>query len=511
MPKLRLVLSMLLVFSMLLAGCAGTPAPVPRPGEEPIDPSLHAIYINQYGELTGPGKGDPSPGDRQDPALAHQDAAYVARIIEHFKDARKTQPELGLTIFVHGGLNRYDTAWRRAETFAADMLRDRQYVVFVGWNAGGITNYFDHLLRIRAGENNPRLGIPTSPLIAIGDLTRSIVNIPTAWYRTVADPASVTTWYTNHVEIEYERRIAGLKNAGFHVVNNGPHRGVGASYWTILNPVKLLTAPAVDGLGSGAWDSMLRRTDLVLSKPLAYEGKLPAPAPVPAEAAAATPAPSPPVTAPAPACACDEPQSQKEANELADTAVTRFLKEWSNDDSLRGVKINLIGHSMGSIVANNILARHPALHVDNVVFMGAAAPIKDIENGVVPWMRRPSNTESRFYNLSLDPYREIGENDAYDFLPRGSLLHWIDNIFGEVNSFKDRSAGGWWNIIRTAQDVFPEQVRQRVHLTRFPIGRKAEMGPQEHGQFDNYCFWREAYWRAETPLAAHPACATPPP
>jgi hypothetical protein len=121
-------------------------------------------------------------------------------------------------------------------------------------------------------------------------------------------------------------------------------------------------------------------------------------------------------------------------------------------------------------------------------------------------MRRPGNDLSRFYNLSLDPYREIGENEFYDFVPRGSLLHWIDNIFGQVNSFKDRSAGGWWNIVRTAEDVFPEPVRTRVWLTRFPIGGP-EMGPQEHGGFDAYCFWRPSYWQAHTPLLRYPACA----
>ena len=238
---------------------------------------------------------------------------------------------------------------------------------------------------------------------------------------------------------------------------------------------------------------MLRRTDLVLSKPVAYEGRLPQQDLPPAP-------PTPPGVA---------PPVQKEAKELVDTAATRFLKEWINDGSLGDVPIDLIGHSMGAIVANNILARHPALNFDNVVFMDAAARIKDIENGVVPWMRRPDRAGARFYNLSLDPYREISENEFYDFVPRGSLLHWIDNIFGEVNTFKDRTAGGWWNIVRTAEDVFPESVRRRVYLTRFPIGA-SDKGPQEHGDFDSYCFWRPDYWTAGTPLLAHPACARTP-
>jgi len=494
MPKSFAILC--LVPALILAGCAA--GPQPRPGTPPVDPNLHAIYIDQHGELQekpGAAPSPPAASAVQDPTLARKDDAYSARIIANFKREREARPNLALTIFVHGGLNRADSAWARAAAFSADMLREGQYALFVGWNSGGYTNYFDHLFRIRAGEYKPRQALLTSPIVVIGDAARSIVNIPTAWYRTVADPLSVTTWYTRSVELEYDQRIRVLDHLQINVSNKPPYRGVGASYWTILNPVKLLSAPVVDGFGSGAWDSMLRRTDLVLSKPIAYEGRQPKRSweeLEPAARAAAMPGVG----------AAFVPETK----ELADTAVTRFLKDWINDESLRGVPITLIGHSMGAIVVNNILARHPALSIDKVVFMGAAARIKDVENGVVPWMRRPGNDRSEFYNLSLDPYREIGENEFFDFVPRGSLLHWIDNIFGEVNSFKDRTVGGWWNVVRTAEDVFPEPVRKRVYLTRFPIGA-AGMGPQEHGDFDSYCFWRASYWKAQTPLMTYPECA----
>lgn len=69
--------------------------------------------------------------------------------------------------------------------------------------------------------------------------------------------------------------------------------------------------------------------------------------------------------------------------------------------------MELIGHSMGTIVAVNILARHAELRIDNLVFMGAAARIKEVENAVAPWLQR--NPNSQFWNLSLDPYREMGE------------------------------------------------------------------------------------------------------
>lgn len=54
-----------------------------------------------------------------------------------------------------------------------------------------------------------------------------------------------------------------------------------------------------------------------------------------------------------------------------------------------------------------------------------------------------THPHSRFFNLSLDPYNEIAERTYYDFISRGSLLMWIDDTFGTVNSFRDRTFGKW--------------------------------------------------------------------
>lgn len=469
----------LLFGCLLLAGLAGC-GMAQRVDDERSDgeqtPSAtarqHAIYIDGLGKLRN--AEDPSLGVS---AGAYAlESAYTDRIIAHFKTLRSKNPKLRLTLFIHGGLNTYTTAWGRADIFSQAMLRDGHYPVFVGWNSGFFANYADHALRIRKGEHSVAKSVPTLPIVLLQDFTRSIIHIPEAWYRELRDPVVVSKSFFTDLEENANARIHDLRdNKQFTIHDGGPITGVGASYWSILNPAKLLTAPIVDGFGTGSWKAMLRRTDLVLSKPEAFEGPMP------------------------------------DAESYADTAVTTFLKRWESDPALRDVPITLIGHSMGTIVANNILARHPGLPIDQVVYMGAAARIKDVENVLVPWMRRPGNT-ARFYNLSLDPYREISENNYYDFGPRGSLLHWIDHVFGDVNSFKDRAAGGWWNMARTAADIFPAEmsgapgVRLRVSLTRFPIGGP-EMGPQKHGEFDNFCFWRESFWKAEGPQQPFPDCA----
>lgn len=454
-----------LMLAFLLTGCATTQQ---SPPESPFDARRHAIYIDQFGNIKEPNRPQKNGSIEALPATAQDDRTYVRNMVENFVKLRETNSALKFTVFVHGGLNTFENFWRRTNRYSEAMLNDGQYAVFVGWNSGPFSNYFDHLFRIRKGQRRPFLGPVSAPFVLIEDMARSIAHLPAAWYMSFMDPLAITIPVEVLEEKDYDYRRGRLDQLTFNVHSEGPYKGtgVGGTYATIINPVKLVTAPFVDGLGAGSWDSMLRRTDLVLSKAAAFEGEL----------------------------------TSETPPDYADTAVTLLLKtiEHLSDDLRKQGKppihVNLIGHSMGTIIVNNILARHPRLHVDNVVFMGAAARVKDVENGVVPWLVRQDNS-AQFFNLSLDPYREMSENTYFDLFPRGSLLHWIDNIFGEVNSFKDRTAGGWWNIIRTAEDVFPFDVRPRVHLTRFPIGKTH--GPQKHGEFDDYYFWCDRFWMAQ--------------
>ncbi|PXX16509.1 alpha/beta hydrolase family protein DUF900 [Nitrosomonas ureae] len=428
MMKFNALIFVLLTF---LSGCSSIP------GNSEI--VSHQIYIDKRGDLVNP--------INKNPILENAAVdAYVNKIAEDFKKSGKNK----VTIFIHGGLNTFQNATEKASQLLEQFDDKDSYPIFIGWQAGPFTNYLDHLFFIRNGERRPVLGFITSLFVLIEDVAKSVAKTPRAIIETFLSQASVPKSINSKEEQAYYASKLDLEMAQperkINLHTKGDTTGLGfIDVASIINPIKLVTAPFVDGLGTGTWDSLVRRTDLLITRDTSFNG-------------------------------IDNPE----------TALEKILERLS--ELPNKPKIDLIGHSMGTIVAINIMARKPKLNYSNIVFMGAAARIKDLEYVVVPIMQ--NNQEVQFYNLSLDPYRELSESHYLDSVPRGSLLIWIDSFFSNVSSFGDKTAGSWFNIVRSANTVFPESVKSRVHLTRFGINS----GPQEHGDFDEYKFWRHDFW-----------------
>lgn len=442
--------------------------------------SAHMLYIDAHGRLHSP--------------LTHNVVTNEAGYVEHM--LLKASQSKSITIFIHGGLNRWKTAIARPRELARCIMEDGTYPIFIGWSSNPVGNYWDHLIRLRRGKSQPLwLGLPSAPFVLLEDIARSIVRTLPALYKEVNDPLDIermrsrpelTGAMLDADRQQLQRLVEGAKSKipGVTLLTSG--EGVPESYMTAVNPAKLISAPLVDGIGTGIWASLLRRTDFVLDRSEDYE----------------TNAPIDPA----------DPQH-------ADTAATYLLKRLTEQQAQQKGPdtINLIGHSMGTFVATNILARHPDLEFSNIVFLAAAAPLKSLESVVAPWLAK--HNESHFYNLTLDPDLEISDRVFYDFAPRGSLLNWIDGIFASVNSFKDRSAGSWSNISQAADEIFAAGceiknvkknaicVKERVHLTRFGVGN--DRGPQKHGEFDEYFFWRPEFWAPKEGISIKMVRGTP--
>lgn len=477
MRTMRLFAVVLLFLSV--TGCATTGQRTDAYYLETVkDLRLYQLYVDQYGNLL-------NPGDSRQKIRREEEAQYIKDILDNFSKQSETYEDrnkediqkgikqpLSLTVFIHGGLNSFKSATERVQDVKDQMLKEGKYPLFISWNSAPISNYKDHLVYLRRGRLQRVLGPLSSPFILLEDALRSIARIPASTYEVIFGQNSAFDTQITKYDIEQREakkvRSALRSGAGFTIHDDEDDNDGGLTprdWLTVWNPVKLITAPFVDGLGTGAWDSMLRRTDLVLRRDVSSNGFRSA---------------------------------------FEPTAANQFFNRFGED--FEQVNISLIGHSMGAIVANNIISRYPTMRFQNIVYMAAACRIKDIEYVVVPYLQR--NDFAQFYNLSLHPYRDISENAAYDFLPRGSLLMWIDQTFGQPNSFADRTAGYWFNIIRAAESIFPNDgslnqsaygektsLQTRVHLTRFAI----EVGPKKHGDFNEarFGYWRDSFWRGE--------------
>lgn len=468
----RLLAVLALVPPLVLSGCAATQRsqagdPLPTAAND-VKVELYQIYIGSQGELL-----DPYTRKQVD-----DERGYLDEIFKNIARVNREQQAQGrgqttLTIFIHGGLNTFDNATDRVNRVHARMLDEGKYPLFISWDSGFPGNYRDHLFVVRRGIHRPKVGTLTSPIVFMEDLARSVVHIPYALYNVFFGQRSMYHFYTTAEERAAENSRATLdRERNFHLHplapdrNNLGHSAVKEGLW--LNPVKIATAPLIDGLGKGAWNSMLRRTDLVLHRARDFYGR-------PIEEVERAQVPKDP-------CA---------RMHVASTAAAEFFRRWE-DGCEQGVDIPaiLVAHSMGAIIANNILAKYPKIHYNHIVYMAAAAPLKDVETVVAPYLQ--AHEQTRFYNLSLHPDREVNEAHYYDVIPRGSLLVWIDDTLADINSFQDRTTGTWHNIMRSANQVFKdEHVRRRVHLTRFGV---RDGSPQNHGDFGKCPFWREGFW-----------------
>lgn len=431
----------LMILLGILVGLNGCSSQLNNRQQQQIEQSkLYQLYIDEHGNLL-------NPASKQ---IVTNDSNYVNRILLNFKQKQLQRPDLNLTIFIHGGLNTFESATSRLERVKQEMLDAGKYPLFISWNSGPFTNYGDHLFYLRRGEEAPILGPLSSPFVFLEDALRSVARLPASTYNVLFSQNSVRINKYTKEEKASDTALINLKKQGFIIHNNPNDTGHSWGDWaTVWNPFKLVTAPFVDGLGTGAWDSMLRRTDLVLTKDSGFDGH-------------------------------NNPES--------DTAVTLFLNRFSQE--FNHSSIDIIGHSMGSIVANNIIAKYPDVNFQNIVYMAAACRIKDLEYVVAPYLEH--NKTANFYGLSLNPYRDISENTYYDFVPRGSLLIWIDQTLGNTNSFQDRTAGFWFNMVRSASQTFKtDDIRKRVHLTQFGI---KDGTPQNHGDFSNYKYWDQQFW-----------------
>lgn len=184
----------------------------------------------------------------------------------------------------------------------------------------------------------------------------------------------------------------------------------------------------------------------------------------------------------------------------------RELRDFLGKEKAKGREweITIVAHSMGAIVANEIIRNHGDLPITNIVYMAAATSLRDYEDTIFPYLRRRNEGLQKpavnMYHLTLHRAAEVRDRvtalklGVFDFAPRGSLLVWIDNYLSRPNIPLDRTAGRFVNLMTEVHNT-PAELRSAIHIRELDVGEQVkETQPQQHGDFGRIRFWEPGCW-----------------
>lgn len=443
-----------------------------HPGCVSIDdvPVENIVMVNGDGRLV-----DPSPNLwgmysslRSYPEIPEQDikrhlGSVLTAMRNHTDSARSNGHKRKVLIYVHGGLNSETGSIERATSIHKKLLEQdyAAFPLFLIWPSSLHSSYVDHLLWVRQGKSR-WWGPVLAPLYLAEDVLRTVARAPIVWLYQMGH--TVTSFGVTSPDErvaarrwESRRDLKIKRGRECRAAWEGP---VLALSNALTLPIRVVTMPIVDAAGSSAWRNMLRRTSMFFDTQEEFETDF-----VP---------------------------------EGAKGGLSRFLDrlEQQCDKERDGWEITLVGHSMGAIIVNQILRRYPTLPVKNIVYMAAACSVREYQDSVFPFMERPEHRDTRMYHLVLHEDAETNEIFwAYpEFVPRGSLLIWIDNFYERPDTWLDRRAGRWVNLMAGIH-LREKSISDRVFIKQFDVGRDAPQGnPQVHGGFGQFAFWEQSFW-----------------
>lgn len=460
--------------------------------------------------------------ERQFVCTMRSAAAFKSAFVAQHPE-RAAEP-LHLAFYFNGGLisaaearNTAAASWRQAEA-------DGVYPIYMIWPTGGFASWWEDTTRVRNGRHLSSPNYVTSGFRILGDLLTGIGRTPDAWIGSFQEFAAsgfglgspelmlrptdeemrilngTVTAERNLVFSDDVDERAG--SAGPTTLAEGP---LGYVHFAATSPFRALSTPLVVGFGQAMWENMGRRTRTSIHQ----ASEFPPTELDPGQRARwmrdlqrfprgtggfaryfhwleSCIAGQPTIGASAECPLDDLPEK------LAMSPGEAHPKELLAD-----ARIDMIGHSMGTIVVNELLEAFPRLPYENIVFMGGAATIRDSVDALAPVLRLGGGC-TRFFNLSLHPMNEARESSSGGFAVSGSMLVWIDEMFERPKTLPDRTIGQWRNV-RMVKPALPRDLQRLMLFKVFDrhAGDPPEASnPLSHGAFNDegVRFWRPQFW-----------------
>lgn len=456
--------------------------------------SKHIVIVDPRGDMEEISGALPDTGDYEK-QFRNITAAYV-----NFRNSTPAGAPNRVLIYVNGGLNPKKTVLKQAREQIPCMKEAGYFPVFLIWRTGAFETYAEQIGKVRNGllEDDWQA---TTPLYFIGDIGQGIVRSPVTYINQVRlfsgaqDSANAEYSLKNHVwRHDPARHPAGDNNLLFEDrVDERSADTAGLVLYGLTMPFRALATPFLDAFGKTTWENMVRRARLTIRRVSEFR-----------ESAGGTPPENnsgyhngtavfarffadlqdcywpPGATGPQPTCRGDPGMSAAGAD----------------------MELTVIGHSMGTIVLNELIPIARRLDYRKIVYMAAAASIRDFNKSVVPVIA--ANSKIRFFNLSLHPIADAREIGFFGAVPSGSLLEWIDEMFESPKTVLDRTLGKWRNV-RLAKHVFRRDAQKRMIFKVFGFrneqNRRGRPGywpgdPVTHGQFNDThkYYWLPEFW-----------------
>lgn len=414
-------------------------------------------------------------------------------------------------IWLHGGLNNPSVNDRRLaenKTFPAqDGFREKikaagYYPLFISWRSGAWVSVADRYNKVRNG------GLAQGPFAYIRggaylttDFLTGVAQLPeTLWdggaekigeidrdrqYGLLNRDKNDARWVDC---FKSEDGLPGSAIASWGANNQNFSGGEALFYHTkhvVPGVVRIATTPMTQGLATPAWQMMLRRSKNLMvmeADALALEDGYG-------------------VTSENESIAAKEFAGNGVVAVLARRleVLDRRLKKEG-----RTLEIYLYGHSMGAIVANELVENFPDLPYSRIVHMAAADSVRNWLDKTAPYLETHPNVN--FYNLVLHPVNEEREDTStVSLIPEGSLLVWLDSMLTKPDHVLDRRSGRWDN----AKYLLPTYAKLNrladgsrrpgeIKLKVFGLNDSVPQTPSTHGDFSEKEFWRpEFFWYAK--------------
>ncbi|NMP32087.1 hypothetical protein HII17_10950 [Thalassotalea sp. M1531] len=407
--------------------------------------------------------------------------------------------ELKILVYVHGGLNTYANTDERMESQLSQITQEQSdwhYPIYISWPSNVPGTIQEHYFEVREGRDTSTwAGILSSPFVLFEDIFTAIGRAPAnVYYQFTNDKDRFASgwnndflssvWkeadyqYTQHFfdnpgEFEsnkyYVNEIENIKINRSTYQNTGFVNGVKSGALVVVTPVRYVAGIVWNGtLAGDSWDMMKRR-----ARAIAYPTG-------------------------------EFNKSVRDSNRVGQGVGRLFsrLFELEKQHPTLDIKLTLVGHSMGTIVLNNMLTRYQtdfekSQSLDTIVYMAAAA--NTIETlSIVPDILRNNPNNIGFYNLTLNRVAEVAETYFAGLAPSGSLLVSIDKYHDAPEHHLLRTFGSEVNIqssLTTIRNAF-SNMDDPVTLKAF--NKVQDQLPFKHGHFGDLKFWKCETWQIST-------------